>query len=197
AARRDDAAGRGALCEGCGSAGRRHHEWCGRNGCGVRELGAARAGGGRDMVVPLAVSPVGGVRGRLLRHLRPLHLHHRPPSEHCGRRVDDHECVRPAAVRGALLLPVHRVCEHGGGKGGPAALLAEGRLLLRDGRRSHRHQPDPDHTAGQRHRLRHRSAVRTVCSGQEGRRDLLRQDRAAEAAGGRGEAHGHPGGGAV
>lgn len=41
------------------------------------------------------------------------------------------ERVRPAAVRGALLLPVHRVCEHGGGKGGPAALLAEGRLLLR------------------------------------------------------------------
>ncbi|XP_032489932.1 calcium channel flower homolog isoform X2 [Phocoena sinus] len=66
AARRDDAAGSGTLCEGCGSAGRRHHERCGRNGCGVRELGAARAGGGRDMVVPLAVSPVGGVRGRLM-----------------------------------------------------------------------------------------------------------------------------------
>nr|XP_058929295.1 calcium channel flower homolog isoform X1 [Kogia breviceps]XP_058929296.1 calcium channel flower homolog isoform X1 [Kogia breviceps] len=41
------------------------------------------------MVVPLAVSPVGGVRGRLLRHLRPLQLHHHPPSEHCSRRVDD------------------------------------------------------------------------------------------------------------
>lgn len=24
-----------------------------------------------------------------LRHLRPLQLHHHPPSEHCGRRVDD------------------------------------------------------------------------------------------------------------
>lgn len=42
-----------------------------------------------------------------------------------------HECLHLVAVRGALLLPVHRVCKHGGGEGGPAALLAEGCLLLR------------------------------------------------------------------
>lgn len=42
-----------------------------------------------------------------------------------------HERLRPAALRGALLLPVHRVRQHSGGEGGPAALLAEGRLLLR------------------------------------------------------------------
>lgn len=42
-----------------------------------------------------------------------------------------HERLRPAALRGALLLPVHRVRQRGGGEGGPAALLAEGRLLLR------------------------------------------------------------------
>lgn len=42
-----------------------------------------------------------------------------------------HERLHPAALRGALLLPVHRVREHRGGEGGPAALLAEGCLLLR------------------------------------------------------------------
>ncbi|XP_024906988.1 calcium channel flower homolog isoform X1 [Pteropus alecto] len=45
---------------------------------------------------------------------------------------------------------------------------------FQDGRRSRRHQPDPDHAAGQRHRLCHRSAVRTLRSGQEGRCNLLR-----------------------
>lgn len=48
-----------------GIAGRRHHERLKRSGGSVRELGAARTGGGHDMVVPLAVSPVGGVRGCL------------------------------------------------------------------------------------------------------------------------------------
>ena len=42
-----------------------------------------------------------------------------------------HERLCPAAVRGALLLPVHGVCERRGSQGRPAALLAEGRLLLR------------------------------------------------------------------
>lgn len=49
----------------------------------------------------------------------------------CPPLAPQHKRLRPAALRGALLLPVHRVCEHGGGDGGPAALLAEGGLLLR------------------------------------------------------------------
>uniref|UniRef100_F7FXI6 Calcium channel flower domain containing 1 n=1 Tax=Callithrix jacchus TaxID=9483 RepID=F7FXI6_CALJA len=45
---------------------RPHHERLGRGGCGVCQLRAARAGRGHDVVVPLAVSPVGGAGGRLM-----------------------------------------------------------------------------------------------------------------------------------
>lgn len=48
-----------------GCARQRHHERLGRGVDSVRQLRAARAGGGHDVVVPLAVSPVGGAGGRL------------------------------------------------------------------------------------------------------------------------------------
>lgn len=48
-----------------GCAGQRRHERLGRGGLGLRQLRAARGGGRRDVVVPLAVSSVGGAGGRV------------------------------------------------------------------------------------------------------------------------------------
>lgn len=75
---------------------------------------------------------VGGSRAARLAAGPPSRGHGRPQLVSCAALPPlQHERLRPSALRGALLLPVHRVRQRGGGEGGPAALLAEGRLLLR------------------------------------------------------------------